>query len=133
MERIEELPQHKVSMTGMFTDITEKDYALTLNDSAYVYKFIQHHTAMRSVAPFIDDYVLSIKLPEVNIWKCVLALLLCPDLLNIGCVSTIRLLEKYDGYPYDFYEEYMDHIPTAKKILEHWGKEKCDNILKEDI
>ena len=84
------------------------------------------------LTPFIDDIFLSIRQPKKNVFRCLLVLLLCPDLMDIKCIGTKKMFDLYNGKPYDFYEAYAEYIPEAKEILAYWGKEKCDNILKED-
>ena len=122
-----------VTMSGMYTEATRGMYKMDVNDERFIYKFIQHQVRKNTtLLPFADDLFLQIKQPKQNVFRCVLSLLLCPDLMDLDYIGTKKTFERYNNKPYTFYEEYGDYIDDAKAIIEYWGKDKCDNILNEN-
>ncbi len=132
-ERINVLPKDKKTLSGMFSEATRGMYNLNINEPIFIYKFIQHHKFSGNLLfPYADDLFLIIRQPNKNVFRCLMCLLLCPELMNISCIGTQKKFEEHNKQPYNFYDEYRDAIKEAKEIIEYWGKEKCDNILNED-
>ena len=122
-----------ITLSGMFTEATRGMYKMNVNDERFIYKFIQHQIRGNKILlPFADDLYLQIRQPKKDIFRCLLSLLLCPDLLDLEYIGTQKTFEKYNYQPYHFNDEYGELIKEAREILEYWGREKCENILKED-
>ena len=122
-----------ITMTGMFNE--NADAYDNPNDPEYIYKLIQHgwgnkYQYINKLTPFMDDDYLIFK-QDKELTKCLLLLLLAPDLLHIPFISGTSLFNHFkDGcLIYPFMEDYLIE---AQKILIFWGEEKCKNILKED-
>jgi len=105
-----------------------------LNDPDYICKFIQHSAGWSNeLRPFADDLFLQIRHPEKKVMRALLMLLLAKDLSDLPLICSQWLFEKYDYKPYSFYDYYDEEIQKAQEILDYWGEEKVNNILKEDL
>lgn len=132
-DRINEFPNGKITISGMFSEATRGMYTLDINEPIFIYKFIQHHNFSGNLLfPYADDLFLIIKQPNKDVFRCLLCLLLCPELMDLECIGTKETFKKHNYKSYNFYEEYKESIKEAQEILDYWGKEKCDNILNED-
>ena len=121
-----------ITLSGMFTEATRGMYKMDINDDRFIYKFIQHQRrSSKLLLPFADDLYLQIKQPKKNVFRCLLSLLLCPDLLDLEYIGTKKTFEKYNNQPYSFYDEYGEYIDDAKDILKYWGKQKIIDLLEE--
>ena len=115
-----------VTLSGMYTEATRGMYKMDVNDSRFIYKFIQHQIRGSSIIlPFADDLFLEIKQPGKDVFRCLLSLILCPDLLDLPYIGTQKMFELNNYKPYNFYEEYGDCLEQAKEIMNYWGEEKC--------
>lgn len=122
----------KFTVSGMYTEANRGMYNMNINDVRFIYKFIQHQIrGVWMVYPFADDLFLQIEQPNKDVFRCLLALLLCPDLLGIELIGTQETFEKHNKQPYYFFDEYRKAIEEAQEIIEYWGEEKCRKILEE--
>lgn len=121
----------KVTLSGIYTDNICSLYKVYFNDSDFIYKFIQHGNWWGyNLRPYADDLYLQIKHPGKYVFRCLLAMILTPDLLDIPLIGSNKIFINHNHQPYNFYEEYKDYIPLAQEIIDYWGEEKCKNILK---
>lgn len=122
---------NQISISGMYTEAARGMYGMSINNPDFVYKFIQHQIKSEFLLyPFADDLFLQIKHPDKNVCRVLLALILCPDLLDIPLIGTQKMFEQNDYKPYNFYEYYKEYIPAAKEIMDYWGEEKCKKLQK---
>ena len=120
------------TLSGMYTESVRNLYGLEVNDLRFIYKFIQHQIRGHfNIYIFTDDLFLTIKQPGPFVFRALILMILCPDLLDLPFVGTQGMWNRYKR-PYYFYEEYKDYIDEAQSIIEYWGKEKVENILNED-
>ena len=120
----------KLTLSGMFTEGIRGMYNMDVNDERFIYKFIQHrHLNYNLLLPFSDDLFLQIKQPRKNVFRCLMCLILCPDLLQYGCIGTYTTFIKSNYQPYNFFENYKNYIKEAQDIIDYWGEEKVKNIL----
>ena len=82
-----ELRGEKNSLLGTFT---EGGKIFPLNDLDFIYDYISLHMSKKSIHyttkgifPFVDVLYLQLRHPEIHYMRTLLALLLCPDLLDI--------------------------------------------------
>ena len=126
------IPSGYVTVSGKFSESNRGMFGLEPNDQFFVFKIIQHHILKSGISkvllPMADDEFLMIKQPGKDIFRCLLALLLCPELLTLPCIGTQNIFEKYDNKPYNFYEENKIAIEEAKKIIAYWGENNCKKI-----
>ena len=126
--------QGRKTLSGMYTDNINSLANIYLNEPDFVYKFIQHSTRWSGeLRPFADDLYLQIKQPKKKLFRCLMVLLLCPELRGYPLVGTEWLYEKYGNRPYNFDVEFAPYIEEAQEILDYWGKDKCTNILNDDF
>ena len=78
--------------------------------------------------PFIDDMYLSLDHPGHTVMKCLIPMLIVPELLDIPIVSTDWEFST-NGYM-NFYNRYKGEVEIVKMIMDIWGEDKCKNILK---
>ena len=71
------------------------------------------------ILPFADDLFLQIKQPKKDVFRCLLSLLLCPDLINLEYIGTDKTFKKYNNKSYNFYDEYGSVLNDAKEILDY--------------
>lgn len=132
-ERFEDLDtenKHYCTITGMFNE--NADSYKNANDPEYIYKLVQHgydntHQYINKLTPFLDDDYLQFK-QEGEIIRCLLMILLAPDLLHIPFISGTSLYNRYpDGC--NFYPYLNGWLVKVQDILNYWGEEKVKNIL----
>jgi len=121
--------QCRITLSGMYTESTRGMYNMDVNDDRFIYKFIQHQIRGNTLLlPFADDLFLQIKQPKKGVFRCLMMLLFASDMLDIECIGTQKLFEKYNYGPYSFFDEYKDVISDAKEIIKYWGEEKCERL-----
>ena len=126
------IPSGKITLSGMYTEANRGMYGMPINDVRFVYKFIQHKICGNSlIMPFTDDLFLKIKQPNKNVFRVLMALIFCPDLLDLPLIGTQKMFDENNHRPYYFYEYYADYIDEAKNIIKSWGYDNAYQLLKE--
>lgn len=130
--RVTEIPENMLSLSGMYSEMGRGFYRMNVNDPEFIYKFIQHRSNSTSIIQiFNDDLFLCLKHPAKKVMRAMLVLLLCKDLMDIECIGDAHTFKRYNKKPYNFYEEYKNEIPQAQEILDYWGEDKCKHILND--
>lgn len=131
------LDENHITLSGMYIENSQKrihvdNKEFLVNDPDYIYKYIQRgniFSQMRTqIMPFIDDMYLSLDHPGHTVMKCLIPMLIVPELLDIPIVSTDWEFST-NGYM-NFYNRYKGEIEIVKMIMDIWGEDKCKNILK---
>ena len=131
-ENINYLPSHSVTLSGMYTEANRGMYGMPINDSRFVYKFIQHKiSGNQLIMPFIDDLFLKIKQSNKNVFRVLMSLIFCPDLLELPLIGTQKMFEENNYKPYYFYEYYKNYIDEAKSIIKNWGYSDAGALFEE--
>lgn len=116
-----------VTVSGRLNE-NQRDKNMDFVNTFWVDKVIRHDYNTEKIVKLYTDPLYLELMQTKNIYRCLFALLLIPDLLDIPLVGMSD--DYYAEGTYDFYEKYKTEIQEAKAIMEYWGKEKCDNILK---
>ena len=102
---------------------------MDVNDERFVYKFIQHQIRGQYLLYFFtEDKFLEIQHPKIDVFRCLMLLLCCDDLLDLNFIGTQKTYEQYDFKPYTFEDEFKGVISDAREVLEYWGEEKCKTL-----
>lgn len=114
MTRCEEPPEGKVSMSGTYTESTQKQ--ILLNDRNFVTNVINRcNFEWYQICPFMDDLYLMIKPHRLYEMRVLFMLMFCPDLLDIEIIS-----EAGQGiYDFDYFKGVIDDM---KGLIWKWKK-----------
>ncbi len=115
---------NRPTFSGLFTE-NGRGWKKSLNNSNFIYDYIAYHFnyedlyfGQNFICPFVDNLYLQLKHPEVHYMRTLLALLLCPDLLDI------QLYGFSNEPPYQFNTEFADLIPRVEQFIQKYKLRK---------
>lgn len=93
----------------------------------WVDKVVRHYKNTDEMVRWLTDPLyLELKIPCFNFYKCLFAMLLIPDLLDIPLISLGGAYSK-DG-AYNFYKANKEYIPYVQEVMDYWGKNNCEKL-----